>query len=130
MDANGAEKAILGSAIVVAGVWGYRKMVEPLATAEPGVGTLKAIAGMSSVPASASEFAVAFGFSYLALSLIAEAAPDVAGAFAILIATGSILANGQSLFSDVSGQVGAKKAAGVKVTPAKTSPTVPAKKVG
>jgi hypothetical protein len=121
----GAEKAVLGSAIVVAGVWGYRKMVEPITSPEPGASTIKTLAGLSSVPASAAEFAVGFGFTYLILSLLVDASPDLAGSFAILIATGSLLTNGQSLFTDISKQTNAKSTTAA----AKTTSTTPAKKV-
>ena len=113
MERAGAEKAVIGSAIVVAGVWGYRKLVEPLASATDVTETsLSKLAGLSTIPASSAEFAVGFGFTYMILAILVDASPDVAGAFAILIATGSILTNGQSVFGDISAQT-------AKATPAK-----------
>jgi hypothetical protein len=110
MDQHGAEQAVMASAIVVAGTWGYRKLVEPTASTAEVSSPVKQLIGLEPTPAPAAKFMVAFGFTYLALSLATMGAPDVAGSMAILIATGSILSNGATLFTDVSGQVATKKA--------------------
>lgn len=116
MDQHGAEQAVLGSAIVVAGTWGYRKLVEPAASTLEVSSPVKQLVGLEATPAPAAQFMVAFGFTFLALSLAATAAPDLAGAFAILVGTGALLSNGLTLFSDISSQ--AAKPAAPAATPA------------
>lgn len=105
MNQQSAEKAVVASAIVVAGAWGYRKLVEPLATPQETSNPVRQLIGLEPNPAPAAQFLVGFGFTYLSLSIAVIAAPELAGAFAILIATGSILSNGAALFGDIGGQV-------------------------
>lgn len=118
MTSDGAQGAVVTSAVVVAGVWGYRKLVEPATAAssrasQPSQALLKII-GAEPRPASTAEFAVAFGFVYLVLSLTATFAPTLAGSIAILVAVGELLTNGASVATDVMDQVaeGAKTTAG------------------
>jgi hypothetical protein len=107
MDRSAADHAVLASAIVTGGVWGYRKLVEPTAsTKETSGSALKRLAGLEPTPAPTSQFLVGFAFTFLTLSLLLEASPETAGAFSILIATGSILTNGVTIFNDIGSQLG------------------------
>jgi hypothetical protein len=109
MTSKGAEGAVLTSALVVASVWGYRKLIEPASSeAAKSAGSSSAIArviGAEPTPAGAAQFAVAFGFSFMTLAVFSTFAPDLAGSVAILFAVGDVIANGASVFSDVSEQV-------------------------
>lgn len=101
----GTEATILTSAIVVGAVWGYRKLVEPHASA-PATGSLRALAGVEVAPAPTAQFIPAFAFTYLSLSVIGVGLPDLAKGIAILLATADLLANGLVVFNDISKQAG------------------------
>ena len=101
MDRDTAERWVTISAMVVAGIYAYRRLIEPTATPVTG----KQLAGLGS-PAPLGAFATAWGFTYLVVSVMATAAPGLGGAFAILIATGDLLTNSASLFADVGKQTG------------------------
>lgn len=83
-----AQTAVSTSAFVVAAVFAYRKLVEP-ASSKPAAPT--------------SHFILGFGFAFIALSLIAQGAPELGAMMAILVATGDALANGKPLLDDVTG---------------------------
>jgi ABC-type uncharacterized transport system permease subunit len=82
-----AQSAVSLSAFIVAGVFGYRKLVE-------------AGGATQGVP-STGHFVVGFGFVYVLLSLMAQGAPTFGGMMAILVAVGDLLANGKPLVDDV-----------------------------
>jgi hypothetical protein len=84
----GAQTAVALSAFWVALLFGYRK----LATG--------AIVDPKQIPSTA-HFLIGFGFTYIVLAMIAQAAPPAGGMFAVLVATGDTLANGQAIFADV-----------------------------
>jgi hypothetical protein len=92
-----AEHWVVISAVVTAGVYFYRLITE--GSSPPA--TLKRTAGAGSPPVPVGAFATAWGFTYLIVALIAEAAPGLGGAFAILIMAGDLLANGSEVFKDV-----------------------------
>ena len=98
-----ADATILTSAIVVGGVWLYRKLVEPIASI-PGTGSLKGLVGLEAAPAATAQFLPAFAFIYITLGLLSTAAPDAARSFAVLVAVGDVLTNGSSVFTDMQGQ--------------------------
>jgi hypothetical protein len=101
MDRSSAERWVTVSALVVIGIYAYRRLIEPAQT-----GKLNNIIGVGS-PVPLGQFATAWGFTFLVVSIMAEAAPGLGGAFAILIATGDFLTNSSSLFADVTKQSGA-----------------------
>lgn len=120
MTRAGAEGAVVTSSIVVGMLYAYRKLVEPTAGAlAPGSESeaLKRIIGLEPKPAPVAEFAVAYGFTFMTLSIVALAAPAVAGSMAILIAVGDVLANGASVFTDISNQVAGKTAPATSSAP-------------
>jgi hypothetical protein len=123
MTRAGAEGAVVTSSIVVGMLYAYRKLVEPTAGTLPA-GTeseaVKRIIGLEPKPAPVAEFAVAYGFTFMSLSILALAAPDFAGAMAILVAVGDVLANGASVFTDINRQVAATNAP-AKPKPAKAA---------
>lgn len=83
-----AQAAVSLSAFWVAGIFAYRKLSEPITQTTPA-------------PSSTAHFVIGFGFTYVLLSIIAQAAPALGGMFAVLVATGDTLANGKPLFADV-----------------------------
>lgn len=86
MSKNSAQAAVSVSAFVVAAIFAYRKLTET----------------SSSTPApSVGHFVLGFGFTYVTLAILAEAAPELGGMFAVLVATGDLLANGKPLIADV-----------------------------
>lgn len=122
MTSGQARDAINGAAIVVAGIYFYRKLIEPTTDTSVGVrgkprqqpktvsGAAGQIIGVGPL-ASTGRFVVGFGFTFLVLSLVEGASPDLAGYFAMLIALGAILGNGQEIAADVSSQLDEKKRA-------------------
>lgn len=98
MDKGTAERWVTISALVVIGMYAYRRLVEPAQT-----GKLKNVIGVGT-PVPLGQFATAWGFTFLVVSIMAEAAPGFGGAFAILIATSDFLTNSSSLFADVTQQ--------------------------
>jgi len=96
MDRSTSERWVTISALIVAGVYAYRRLTE--ATSTPV--TVKKLAGIGN-PVPLGAFATAWGFTFLIVAIMAEAAPGVGGAFAILIAVGDFLTNSQSVFKDV-----------------------------
>lgn len=98
MDQTGAEKAITTSALVVIGVYAYRRFTEPSTASGASV---KSLAGVGPPP-TLGVFATGWTFVFLACSIMAEIDPGLGGGFAVLIATSDFLTNGQQIFTDVS----------------------------
>ncbi len=93
MTSDQAQTAVAGSAFVVAAVFAYRKLVEP--------------ATQSKTTPATAHFVIGFGVTYIVLSLLAQAAPELGGMFAVLVATADLLNNGQALVKDLNGALGA-----------------------
>ena len=66
---------------------------------------MKKLVGVGELPPLGS-FATAWGFTFLIVAIITEAAPGLGAAFAILIATSDLLTNSASVFADVGKQSG------------------------
>jgi hypothetical protein len=96
MSKQQAQSAVTLSAFVVAAVFAYRKLTEPAT-------------GGKRVPAT-SHFVVGFGFTFIMLSLVAQAAPQLGGMGAVLVATGDLLSNGQALVKDLQDALDAQAA--------------------
>jgi hypothetical protein len=93
MTVDQAQSAVSVSAVVVAGVYGYRKLVESDPKAAP-----------------TAHFVIGFGFVFITLALVAQAAPSLGGMLAILIAGGDLLTNGIALTNDLTGALKATAA--------------------
>lgn len=102
MNGQQAQSAVTLSAFVVASVFAYRKLT----------------AGSSGSAPNTGHFVIGFGFTYITLSIIAQAAPELGGMFAVLVAVGDLLANGTALIGDLQ--------TGLKTTAAATTPTTTA----
>lgn len=90
MNEDQAQTAVSVSAVVVAGTYAYRKLVET-----------------PPVSSSTSHFVIGFGFTFVTLAIAAQAAPALGGMLAILIAVGDFLVNGTALFKDLNGALSA-----------------------
>ena len=145
MNSEEARDAVNGAAIVIAGIYFYRKLIEPglkgtAAVSATGVpqtvpvsltepksigGAAAQLLGKGPV-ASTGRFVVGFGFTFIVLSLMEGASPTLAGDFALLIALGSILGNGAQVFADVSSQLSEteRSASASLSTPTTATPTV------
>jgi hypothetical protein len=99
MNQETAERWVVISAFTVAAVYAYRRFTEP--SAPPA--TAKKLLGIGGLPPLGA-FATAWGFVYLVVAAMAEAAPGLGGGFAILIATADLLTNSAGLFADVGQQ--------------------------
>jgi hypothetical protein len=89
MNQQQAQTAVSVSAVLVAGMYAYRKLTE------------------SKPSSSTGHFVIGYGFTFLTLSVLAQAAPALGGMFAVLVATGDVLVNGQALFKDLNGALAA-----------------------
>lgn len=86
MTSSQAESAVSIAAFVVASVWAYRRLVNP---------------SLSGTVSSTPHFVLGFGFTFISLSLIAQAAPELGGMLAVLVAAGDLLVNGTGLATDL-----------------------------
>jgi hypothetical protein len=77
--------------------------------------TVKKLVGVGELPPLGA-FATAWGFTFLVVAVITEAAPGLGASFAILIATADLLTNSTSVFADVGKQTGPPQSA--SITPA------------
>lgn len=115
MTRSGSERAITVSALIVVGIYTYRRLTEGSAPAPTGQSKLKQLAGQGSPP-SIGEFITAWGLTYLVISIMASIAPGLGGSFAILVAVADALGNTSQVAADVNtkiaGQAGAKAATG------------------
>jgi hypothetical protein len=102
MDQATAERWVTISAATVAGIYAYRRMIEP--STPPA--TVKKLMGIGEIPPLGS-WATAWGFTFLVVAIMAEASPGLGGSFAILIMTADILTNASNLFADVGKKQGA-----------------------
>lgn len=122
MNEAQARTAVNTAALIVAGLYFYRKLVEPAlgggAAAQPSsvTGAAGQVVGFGPL-ASTGRFIVGFGFVFLVLSAAEGAAPSVAGGMAALVALSAILGNGQQVASDLHRQLTAKPGGRAAVTP-------------
>lgn len=107
MTKEGAERAVVISALIVFGVYFYRHITEKssIGQATPNSGGVSQLIGLGT-PANIGKFVTAWGLVFFVLALAAEAAPGLGGSFAILTAVGDLLANTQQLATDVNAKLG------------------------
>lgn len=74
-------------------------------------------------PAPTERFVVGWGFVFLTLSLAVPVAPELAGAFAALVALGAILGNGTQVASDLETQLHHEAKPEAATSAASASPT-------
>ena len=111
MTRSGAERAITVSALIVVGIYTYRRLTEGSSPAPVSGSKLKQLAG-EGTPPSVGPFITAWGLTFLVISIIASFAPGLGGAFAILVATADALGNTTQVAADVNAKIGAPGTAG------------------
>jgi hypothetical protein len=94
-DAQG-ERWVTISALTVAGIYGYRRVVSPT-----GPPSASSVVGTAPTVPPLGTFVTAWAVTFLITSVMASANPEFGGAFAILIATGYFLANAPELAANV-----------------------------
>jgi hypothetical protein len=122
MTRESAQSAVTGSALVVGGIYLYRRLVEePKAPTRKGSSTLQQLPGelLGQGPAPpVSRFVVGWGFVFVVLSLTVEASPELGGYGAILVALGALLGNGVAVSKDLGRQLEqGQKPAGTAAVP-------------
>lgn len=113
MSRQGAERAVVISALVVAGTYAYRLATEGHASSG---GSLLGVGA----PPNIGRFITGWGFVFLVLGIITEAAPPFGGSMAILVAAGDVLANAGQVAADVNRKVGDQTTTRAPVHVAKT----------
>jgi hypothetical protein len=118
MSSSTAERWVTISALLVAGVYIYRRLTE--GSGQASGSKLAQLTGKGS-PAPIGQFITAWGFAYLVISVIASASPGLGGSFAILVAAGDLLGNAQQVSKDVNAKLGVPSgtapAAGANASP-------------
>lgn len=127
MTREQAETAVAGSALIVGGIYSYRKLVESSLNQTPKTSNRFARELGYGPPPPVGRFITAWGFVYILIALVAQASPNLGGSFAVLLATGDILGNGVALADDVQAQLGRSRspdtAGGIPVyDPSRESP--------
>lgn len=101
MNKEQAENAVIVSALIVGGIYMYRKLTEQ---AIPNNSKIKAVPPVG-------RFVTGWGVAFLVISAMAEASPGFGGAFALLVAAGDVMYNGTALASDINHKLSQPKAA-------------------
>lgn len=104
MTRQGAERAVVVSALVVIGTYSYRLLTEGHSSSGGGLPQLVGIGA----PPNIGRFITGWGFAFFVIALIAEAAPSLGGSLAILVATSDVLGNAGQVATDVNTKLGAK----------------------
>lgn len=123
MTRSGAEQTVTVSALIVAGVYTYRRLTEGSGKAPAG-GKVRQLLGQGSPP-SVGAFITAWGAAFLVISAIAAASPTLGGSLALLVATADLLNNTQQVSADIAGKLGTTPQQR-KLTAAKAQANIPA----
>lgn len=112
MTKTQSNEAIIISALLVAGIYGYRRATEPLTgqkTKQKGASVrqlAQPFTGEELPPLG--RFVTGWGFTYMVISIMGAASPGLGGWFAVLVGTGASLGNGLAIMRDVNNALGAK----------------------
>lgn len=130
MNREQAQTAVAASALIVGGVYAYRRLVE---TAIPPTTAAKhpaaQLVGVGPTP-PIGRFITGWGVTYLVLALLAQAAPSFGGSFAVLIAAGDLLGNGTALAADVTSRLNGGGGSSPKAATPQTANGVPVMQPG
>lgn len=127
MNQQQAENAVVISALVTAGTYGYRYFTE--GESEPllnknAVQSYKNFYGWGPV-LPLGTWIPAFGVTFLALSIMAAASPQVGGTASVLVGTGAFFGNARAVIKDLAGTKSTKAPGGsgmTKVEPLENHP--------
>lgn len=105
-----AQTAVTTSALVVGGMYAYRKLTEQL-TRTPSPtgkitpkGTFTGVLGVGEL-LPAGTWVTGAGVTFIALAILTSVNANLGGSMAILVATGAVLGNGQAVLKDVAGGI-------------------------
>ena len=129
LNAAHAQKWILASAIVVAGMYLVRRLVEGAGVIGVGSNTnnSRTLALLGSGPPPPLEtWLVAYGVSYTGLAIIALGAPELAAAFAILVMVVNVINNGATVSRDLTALQRVQMPASAATTAAQVTQLLPA----
>lgn len=109
MTDQGSEQAVVVSAVIVSGIYFYRKLTDPAlgrAVAGPlegsggrAVGAL--FGSRTGAVAPLGRWLLGFSVSFMIIAVLAAIDPGLGGWLAILLATGSVLTNGMAIATDI-----------------------------
>ena len=105
MTREGADTAVVTSALIVSGMYLYRRLVEPIG--ERGKRKPTSAKSLAEGTIGRGEllptgtWVVGFGVTYIVISILSSMSPSAGGYSAILVATTSFLANGETLVTDL-----------------------------
>lgn len=108
MNQAQGETAVTTSALVVTGLYAYRKATEGETKAPATKKVSKGVTSYAEAPlglgelAPLGEWATGMGFTFILLSILTSVNATFGGSFAILVATGAVLTNGQAVLKDLS----------------------------
>jgi hypothetical protein len=102
---EGADTAVVTSALVMAGMYAYRRMTEPIgerSKRKPNSASnvAEGVIGRGDLLPTGT-WVVGFGVSFIVISILASVSPTAGGYSAILVATTSFFANGEALMEDL-----------------------------
>lgn len=118
------ETAVTTSALVLSGIYGYRKTTEKITRAPSTHKPARGVKGVLEAPLGVGElvplgqWATGMGLTMIALSIATSVNPGFGGSFAILIAVGAVLGNGKAVLKDLGVGLGG----GATQTAPKTKP--------
>lgn len=113
MTQDQAESAVTTSALLVGGVYAYRKLTEhvtetPTKKRESASGVATGVIGTGEL-LPVGQWLTGAGVTFILLAILASASPDVGGWASILVTTGCLLGNGQAVFKDLKGAVNGRQ---------------------
>lgn len=126
-----AQSWVLGSAMITALIYGFRRTVEGATPSTVQKGKVNSLLG-SGTPAPLNQWLIAYGAAYLMLAVLALGAPELAASLAMMAVIGNVITNGLTITGDLAAleaggtpaqQSAAANAAG-KAAPAIPAPTI------
>lgn len=113
MTDSQARDAVNGAALVVAGLYFYRRLTEPSllggkakGSAQPKTlhGAAGQVVGLGPLP-DVGRFIIGWGVVFIMLSLLEGFAPELAGTMALLVGLSALLVNGSQAAKDIGQQL-------------------------
>lgn len=118
MNSQQAETAVTTSALILTGLYAYRKTSEGVTGSAPpprkhsAKTTAEGVVGVGEL-LPLGTWLTGMGVTFIGLAIVASVSPSLGGTMAILVATGGFLGNGTAVLKDLqSGLKGANPGAG------------------
>lgn len=105
MTREGADTAVVTSALVMAGMYAYRRMTEPIGERSKRLpnsasNVAEGVIGRGDLLPTGT-WVVGFGVTFIVISILASISPTAGGYSAVLVASTSFFANGEALMEDL-----------------------------